>query len=59
MSAEAEPAYQRAVSGPEKTLGKDHVVTLTHLHGLGCIYVQLGKMSEAEVANWEKGKNNT
>lgn len=37
------------MSGAEKTLGEDHVVTLDYMRNLG-VYVQLGKTSEAEAA---------
>ena len=45
---EAEPMYQRALSGKEKALGKDHISTLETVNNLGNLYRGQGKLAKAE-----------
>lgn len=40
--------YQRALQGKEKAWGTDHTVTLGTVNNLGILYVDLGRLEEAE-----------
>ena len=40
--------YQRALTGYEKALGRDHTSTLETVNNLGVLYGQQGKLAEAE-----------
>lgn len=39
---------RRALQGYQKTLGPDHILTLTALYNLGYIFLRQGKLEEAE-----------
>jgi tetratricopeptide (TPR) repeat protein len=43
-----EEMFQRALDGYEKALGPDHTSTLDTVHSLGNLYVDQGKLKEAE-----------
>jgi tetratricopeptide (TPR) repeat protein len=45
---EAKQTYQRALRGFEKTLGSDHMATLTTINNLGNLYQSQGMLKEAE-----------
>ncbi|KAL9072044.1 MAG: hypothetical protein Q9161_003818 [Pseudevernia consocians] len=45
---EAESIYQRALTGYEKALGRDHRSTLETINNLGNLYCDQGKLTEAE-----------
>ncbi len=40
--------YQRALQGKEKALGWDHKSTLSTVNNLGALYVDQGRLEEAE-----------
>jgi hypothetical protein len=40
--------YQRALQGREKALGRDHTSTLGTVNNLGTLYVNQGRLEEAE-----------
>ena len=40
--------YQRALQGNEKALGRDHALTLDTVNNLGTLYVNQGRLEEAQ-----------